>query len=206
MVKADLDISAAMKVTCVLNETFARENRRRKLWFLFLILAELSLVWALFNFANARANLLYQTTYYDPFSPELYTPPPPPHIASLYQSTSAGDVNTQHSQYKSVALLDIISSYFRISSNPLQSFLLTSANIPDYDTSIISRQDTIAHAGPIKYVQHFIGIIRNLYHRLLSIGLGPPSFAHGTLGGESGNSEVPWLSLSTKSQLYRVPT
>ncbi|KAK9896418.1 hypothetical protein P389DRAFT_79132 [Cystobasidium minutum MCA 4210] len=200
----DMGSKFTTQVTCVLNETFARENRRRKLWFLFLILAELTLLWGFFSFANARAKLLYQTTYYDPFSPELYDLTPPSHIAALYtpalpSSGLAAPLDIH--QGTSWQFSKTMSNLFRTSSNSFASFLpFGTSTIPDNDMSIISRQYTLPDAGLGVYVYQFIGMIRSIYHHLLGLGLEPSSFAHGTLeaGGRAASGTI--------SQIYRVPT
>lgn len=71
-VKSSPVSSSSDQVTTVLTDSFAQESRRRRTWLLLAILSELALLWLIFSFANARANLLYRTTYYDPFFPELY--------------------------------------------------------------------------------------------------------------------------------------
>lgn len=194
-----LKVLAFLQVSCVLNETFAKENRKRKLWFLFLLLAELSLLWAIFSLANARANLLYQTTYFDPFSPELYEPVPLPHVAGVYSPSlsSVSHLAAADASYQSWPLIKTVSAYFRTSSNSFASFLPLGPNIPNYDSSIISRQHTLAEGGIGTYVNQFVSIIRSFYHQLLSLGLGTSSFAHGTLGGAASGS---------RSQIYKVPT
>lgn len=196
---AELKILAFLQVSCVLNETFAKENRKRKLWFLFLLLAELSLLWAIFSLANARANLLYQTTYFDPFSPELYEPVPLPHLAEIYSPSlsSASPLAAADASYQSWPLIKTVTAYFRTSSNSFASFLPLGPNIPNYDDSIISRQYTLSDGGVRTYVYQFVSIIRSLYHQLLSLGLGTSSFAHGTLGG---------AAIGSRSQVYKVPT
>lgn len=71
--------------------------------------------------------------------------------------------------------------------------------------SLGSRLDTLGQHGFVSYVYQFIGIFRHMYTQLLSLGLGTPSFVHGTLGDVVGNSGSPaWNHRS--SQLYRVPT
>lgn len=64
---------AIPQVTRTVTESFVRESRRRKLWLLLAILVETMILWAMFSFANSRARLQYQTTYFDPFSPTLYS-------------------------------------------------------------------------------------------------------------------------------------
>lgn len=174
---------------------------------MFMCLAELSLVWALWSFANARANLLYQTTYYDPFSPELYAQAPPPHIASLFPSNGlASATRTSVQDASSSPFLGVLSSYFRTSSSSITSFWPTVPNIPDYDMSVIPRQDTLqADTQLVSYVHHFIGIFKSFCQHLLSIGLGTSTFAHGTLGGIIDNSGS-FPRSSGRNQLYRVPT
>lgn len=60
------------QVSDVLSTSFAQESRKRKGWLLLAILLELFVLWAIFAFADRRAELLHQTTYFDPFYPSLY--------------------------------------------------------------------------------------------------------------------------------------
>lgn len=189
-------------MTCVLNETFAQEQRRRQLWFLFLILAELFLVWGLFALANARANLLYQTTYYDPFSPELYDPNPSSYIGATYQPTSIPSTATNAHTILSRPFFGTLTTYIRTSSNSFTSLLpyydgLASSVPLQDDTSVIAHRYTLPQEGVRTYVQQFVDIIKHLYRHLLLAGLGQNSFAHGTLGESISGSS---------GQLYRVPT
>ena len=55
-----------------LSTSCAQESRKRKGWLLLAILLELFVLYAIFAFADRRAELLHQTTYFDPFYPSLY--------------------------------------------------------------------------------------------------------------------------------------
>lgn len=202
------DFTHLHQVSTVLNETFARENRKRKLWFAFLIFAEFALLWTLWSFANARANLIYQTTYYDPFSPALYATPPQSHISDLYYSNSLASIptsTTPHHQTTSWNLFNTLASYFRVSINPFSGFLPLDPSISGYHTSLGPRSDALSRHGLASCIYHFISVFRHMYDQLLNIGLGTSSFAHGTLGGGVVNSGSGAWS-NSGSQLYRVPT
>lgn len=64
--------SLSMQVGEVLSTSFAHESRRRKGWLLLAIILELLVLWAIFAIANSRADMVRQTTYFDPFYPPLF--------------------------------------------------------------------------------------------------------------------------------------
>lgn len=59
-------------VSTVLTHSFRQESKRRRLWLVVVVLAQLGLAWMLFRVANARAESYFRTTYYDPFSPTSF--------------------------------------------------------------------------------------------------------------------------------------
>lgn len=123
----------SMQVSDVLSTSFAHESRRRKGWLFLAILLELFVLWAIFSFADRRAELLHQTTYFDPFYPSLYSrgfvisfnPRIPPSFISSFLETPPLQARLEPINWPT-AMLQRLLAYKSIASGTLSSYLGTS--------------------------------------------------------------------------------
>lgn len=220
-----------IQVTSVLSENFAKEGRRRKMWLFSLLLLELFLVWALFRYADARANLAYQTTYFDPFFPELYDDG---NALSSYNSASldlparfpfaispdtAGlnpsKLTAQSSVTTPSSFFHKLDTLFRTSTVPFFQNFIPGVLLPTkiHGSTQYTTESTAITTGPSEVMNHILAILRSFYRQLLSLGLGQTQFVSGTLGGAAssdanggtGSGTFSWIP-PPRDRMYRIPT